>query len=1217
MAIDRVSERVEASGNSKKLAMSGVRSIRGRVMMTTALTVPALFGYGTRQAYAACVNSGGSTYLCSGNETTGQTINTNNADVTMGAGATVDTTGGVGDAIAISGNGNLRFTNNDGGAISGANRGLRVQTGGAVGGGTLEIDTTQAISGGSSDGIFASNASTGHLTINAATVTSTNNEAIRANINNSLSNGVLSITASGAVSGYAGIYGVQGGRGALTIDAASVTGTGGVGIHGVISNGSSSADLSITATGAVSGTQGIRARQLDDGGLTINAASVTGTSNTGIYALSNNTSGSGAVSVTAMGTVSGAEHGIEATQKGSGGLTINAASVTSTAANRDGIRANMINTAATGDLSVTATGHVRGGFNGVYARNNGTGKMSVNVASVEATAAFSDGIWGVVTNAGAGDVSITASGTVSGGRHGIGITQPGTGSLTINAASTNGGTGSGIQAEISNVNSMAPLSVTSTGTSSGGDWGINAQHRGLGALTIDAASATAGSSQGVLGIVHNANSMAALNIATSGMSKGAIMGVTASHYGLGTVTVNAASANGVSGDGLNVGVQNAASSADMSINATGAISGGRFGILAIQNGSGAADINIAAGASVTGGFGAISTNSGTQLGTDTVTNAGTINGYIDLADGTNVVNNLAGGVITGDLLAGAGNDTFSNDGTFTGTASLGGGTNVVSNTSHTTFNGSLITGAGDDTVTNTGTWNGIVNLGGGTNAFNNNAGGIFAGSTVSVGVGNVFTNAGTVSPGGAGAIGTTVLTGNYVQTAEGILAVDVDPTGPTTDLLTVSGTAELAGSVLPTFSPDATRSGEVTVLTAAGGVTDNGLSIANSATVNYELKYPDANNVVLSYAINFARTAADLTQNQTALGEYLNRILEAGGTNLTALLTPLIGITDTAQYRAALDQLQGEHQQNQSGMLFGTNRAFVNSLLSCPERLDGNEKAMADETCIWSRVDGRTTDVDRSNTTVGGDETVWGFSGGYETAIPGEEQVRVGAMFSVEDIQSDSNSGASSDGRRFRAGVKAEKGFGDLELSAGLFGGITNYDTNRPTFGGAVAQSDHDITFASMVGRVSYSWDAGPVRVVPMLDLIATHLDFEEVNETGAGAANLRIEGNEEWIVSATPALGVVGTVAETEDVKVHASLKGGVSFYSKSELTFRSNFIAAPVGIGGFTTTSGFDDVVGNVSGALQFELNEGLSIKAGYDGRFGDLSTSHGGYVRAAMPF
>jgi len=97
---------------------------------------------------------------------------------------------------------------------------------------------------------------------------------------------------------------------------------------------------------------------------------------------------------------------------------------------------------------------------------------------------------------------------------------------------------------------------------------------------------------------------------------------------------------------------------------------------------------------------------------------------------------------------------------------------------------------GNNTVNNSGTVIGNVTLGTGANAFNNMAGGFFnAGTTVDLGAGNVLTNAGTLSPGGAGVIQTTALTGDLVQGASGKLLTDFNIASNTADRINISGTA--------------------------------------------------------------------------------------------------------------------------------------------------------------------------------------------------------------------------------------------------------------------------------------------------------------------------------------------------------------------------------------------------------------------------------------------
>ena len=80
-----------------------------------------------------------------------------------------------------------------------------------------------------------------------------------------------------------------------------------------------------------------------------------------------------------------------------------------------------------------------------------------------------------------------------------------------------------------------------------------------------------------------------------------------------------------------------------------------------------------------------------------------------------------------------------------------------------------------------------------TGGFTN--GGTLSGSGIfDVGAGNALVNNGTVKPGGAAAIGTLGITGNYSQGPGGTLDVELQ-SGASFDVLSVSGTATLNGTL--------------------------------------------------------------------------------------------------------------------------------------------------------------------------------------------------------------------------------------------------------------------------------------------------------------------------------------------------------------------------------------------------------------------------------------
>ena len=94
-------------------------ALHRRVLLSGTMLMAATVGYG-RRAYGACVNSGGSTYQCSGTEVTTQSIgpNANNASVSTDSTFSVNTPAG--NAITINGNGALSYTDTNASGLAAA-----------------------------------------------------------------------------------------------------------------------------------------------------------------------------------------------------------------------------------------------------------------------------------------------------------------------------------------------------------------------------------------------------------------------------------------------------------------------------------------------------------------------------------------------------------------------------------------------------------------------------------------------------------------------------------------------------------------------------------------------------------------------------------------------------------------------------------------------------------------------------------------------------------------------------------------------------------------------------------------------------------------------------------------------------------------------------------------------------------------------------------------
>ncbi len=147
--------------------------------------------------------------------------------------------------------------------------------------------------------------------------------------------------------------------------------------------------------------------------------------------------------------------------------------------------------------------------------------------------------------------------------------------------------------------------------------------------------------------------------------------------------------------------------------------------------------------------------------------------------------------------------------------------------------------------------------------------------------------------------------------------------------------------------------------------------------------------------------------------------------------------------------------------------------------------------------------------------------------------------------------------------------------------------------------------------------DYGPWYAKPFVDVNVTHVERDAVTETGAGAANLTLSGSDETYVSVTPALEL-GTTLNTDDGgTIRPYVRAGVTFYDDTDQSLTARFASAPASVGGFTTTSEFDDTFADLEAGATLFSNGQQTLAAGYEGRFSDDTESHGVFVKGTWAF
>jgi hypothetical protein len=225
-----------------------------------------------------------------------------------------------------------------------------------------------------------------------------------------------------------------------------------------------------------------------------------------------------------------------------------------------------------------------------------------------------------------------------------------------------------------------------------------------------------------------------------------------------------------------------------------------------------------------------------------------------------------------------------------------------------------------------------------------NSGLIQAGTSIRLGTGGTLTNLGVINIGGAGAIANTAMTGNLIQGSTGHLVFNADFASGKAALLTVQGSANLAGSVEVVPSSVANRA--VTVLTATEGLTlQPGLSSTRTYLFNFGANVV-GNALQVQPRADFRALTGELGGNQNQVATQLQNVWNSGislGGGFGALAT----INDRATYAQSLNSLSGQTLGGVAAFRFSASHSFVANMFGgC-----GTVGSASGETgCAWSRI---------------------------------------------------------------------------------------------------------------------------------------------------------------------------------------------------------------------------------------------------------------------------
>jgi uncharacterized protein with beta-barrel porin domain len=793
--------------------------LRRRFLLSSTVLVAAIANYG-RRAYAACANVGGSTYQCSGANTTTQTINANNASVSTIAGFSVDTSSNSG--ITITGDGAISYTDTNASPVNtpvyspAVGLGLRAVSYGQFGG-----------------------------TLSSVTV-KTNGEIQGTTAVTASSAGVTSVSLYGNIAGA-----VHVGTSALGTDLNLYTAPG-----TVISRKSFPYDSGIRAYNGGTGSTTVRALSdriqgvvytttFGHGDTTIITNTISSTRTNYVYGIVGKNYGTGSMSITANGLV---KEGLYAFSSFGGG-DINVT----------------LNFGVTGVSPYLYAGSPSGA---VFLRNYGVGAINLNMNALAGDPSFGNVI-AINRHYGSTDLKVTVgaqgatpfvTGTLSNGA--FALRNYGSGVLTF--TSYKGLFGGGISA----LNYGTDLTITASNSEFAG--GIHAINHGTGALSISLSGASSGINYRLVSVsgspvgIYGKNYGTDLSITTTGGAyvRGTTHGIQAINKGSGTLTISTGgpvfgdivATNYGTGLGIIVGT---------GTTVTGDVTATNKGTRALI---------VTANGNVTGDITAI--NHGTSLGVTTATGT-TVGAITATNNGTGLLAVAAYGAVTGGISAtdyGSGLTVIS-AGAISGITGINavkhGSTGALSITTSgdVTGNGAAASGI---LAKNYGTTLGLTLGAGktvsgatGVNALNYGSGGL----TIMAN-GNVTGTAGDgiYARSSTGAIGITVASGSTVKTTGTSASNFGIETKGAAATITVAGTvaggaggAGISGANL-TVRNSGTISGNTTAIAFTGGT--NTLTLQSGWS--------------LSGGINLATNTTSVTFNQS-IGATLANVIGGSG----------------------------------------------------------------------------------------------------------------------------------------------------------------------------------------------------------------------------------------------------------------------------------------------------------------------------------------------------
>jgi len=472
----------------------------------------------------------------------------------------------------------------------------------------------------------------------------------------------------------------------------------------------------------------------------------------------------------------------------------------------------------------------------------------------------------------------------------------------------------------------------------------------------------------------------------------------------------------------------------------------------------------------------------------------------------------------------------------------------------------------------------------------------------------------TTTPGGAGYVATTRLSGNLVADPGSNYLVNVDLAGGGASKFSVSGTAALAGNVdLLLLNTALAKPGEhvATILSAAGGVINRGWTMIapSSAVANFKLDFTST-GVQLVDDVNYApRTDGVLSSNELAFGDYLGRVQSAGGTpHLAQFVSSVFAVPNVrALQRVYAGAMPAISPLTLSSVTLLDNLDFSDSLARC-------HAVSEDGGCSWNTIGGSSRAQSASLDSVGFSRSGFGASGGWQRPIPNTDLVLGVAARVTRDALSSPGESLSFEGNGGAAGVFLKyRGAEGTDLSADVLAGGASYAPSQQLGGNSTTGSEY-VAYAGTHLRAEQNLAEGSIK--PFVDLGATWVYGSGFDES-ANAVDANLAAHSEVYPTVQGGVSLEAN-RPFAGALLNASLDLSVTrLLGSAQTTSAASLGGAPSGVAPYALSDAIERTYFKVAPALRLFGSERVNMSLGGSYTVGTGSRAYGGYVQALTKF